>query len=127
MDRPPPPGARDNGLRSARYAAVGDLDPRVAGVVLSLLAEEGIAAYVAPTPGAAGGSMELRLPARPLDGLGVDDPGAGRARELLAGRGGEPGAPADIDLDTAWQQVLASLQAGDGGPVPPWPVTEDVD
>src|SRR4051794_22290113 len=127
MDRPLPPGARDNGLRSARYTAVGDLDPRVAGAGLTLLAEEGIAAYAVPTPGAAGGSLELRLPARPLDRLWVDEAQTGRARELLAELEREPGAAAaDVDLDTAWQQGLASLQAGDGSLVPPWPVSEDV-
>lgn len=141
----PRSGTRDNGLRAARYVAVGDLDPRVAEALLHTLREEGIAAYVAPTPAARGGYLELRLPAHPSDRLYVDETRATRASDLMsseAGAAGESGrgvgsaamphpsaslqSPAEVELDAAWQQVLVSLQTPSTAPVPPWPVAEDL-
>jgi len=115
-------GTRDNGLRCANYAAAADLDPRVADAMLGILRDAGIAAYASPTPAATGGYMEARLPSRPTDRLWVDDQQVDRARELIAAEDAtEP------DVDAAWQQVLASLQSPSTSPVPPWPVSEDVD
>ena len=79
----PRSGARDNGLRCASYAAVGDLDPRIADALLETLRDEGIAAYAMPTPVDPG-----RLPrdqrAGPLtDRLYADAEHTERARELL--------------------------------------------
>ena len=114
-------GARDNGLRCGGYVAVADLDPRVVDALLSVLRDAGIAAYAAPTPASTGGAMESRLPSRPIDRLWVDDQQVTRAKDLVAEQTREP------DIDAAWQQVLASLQSPSSSPVPPWPVTEDVD
>lgn len=136
MDLGPRPGSRDNGLRAARYVAVADLDPRIADALLSALRDEGIAAYAAPTPAVSGGYMELRLPSRPIDRLWVDESGLPRARALVAAE--EQTGPAETDaprpeeaptpdLESAWQDVLASLQSKAASPVPPWPVSEDVD
>ena len=116
-------GTRDNGLRCAGYAAVADLDPRVADALLPVLRDAGIAAYVVPTPATTGGAMESRLPSRPVDRLWVDDQQVARAKDLVADQTRE----AEPDIDTAWQQVLASLQSPSSSPVPPWPVSEDVD
>ena len=116
-----PRGSRDNGLRCAGYAAVADLDPRIVDALLTVLREEGIAAYAAPTPATTGGAMETRLPSRPIDRLWVDDGQVARAKALVAEQTREP------DIDTAWQQVLASLQSPSNAAVPPWPVSEDVD
>jgi hypothetical protein len=114
-------GARDNGQRCGGYVAVADLDPRVVDALLSVLRDAGIAAYAAPTPASTGGAMESRLPSRPIDRLWVDDQQVTRAKDLVAEQTREP------DIDAAWQQVLASLQSPSNSPVPPWPVTEDVD
>jgi hypothetical protein len=113
--------ARDNGLRCGGYLPVADLDPRVADSLLPVLRDAGIAAYAAPTPASTGGVMESRLPSRPIDRLWVDDQQVTRAKELVADQTREP------DIDAAWQQVLASLQSTSTAPVPPWPVSEDVD
>jgi hypothetical protein len=114
-------GARDNGLRCGGYVAVADLDPRVVDALLSVLRDAGIAAYAAPTPASTGGAMESRLPSRPIDRLWVDEQQVTRAKDLVAEHTREP------DIDDAWQQVLASLQSPSNSPVPPWPVTEDLD
>jgi hypothetical protein len=114
-------GTRDNGLRCGGYVPVADLDPRVVDALLSALRDAGIAAYAAPTPASTGGAMESRLPSRPIDRLWVDDQQVARAKDLVAEQTREP------DIDAAWQQVLASLQSPSTAPVPPWPVTEDVD
>jgi hypothetical protein len=125
----PRPGSRDNGLRCGGYAAVADLDPRVADALLDALRSEGIAAYAAPTPGAPGYYMETRLPSRPIDRLWVDDQRLERARELVAAETSEHTEPAseDKDLDTAWQEVLASLRATPSTESGSWPVREDVE
>jgi hypothetical protein len=117
-------GKRDNGLRCAGYTPVRDLDPRVAHALLPALAAHGIAAYVEPTPGQRGGYLEVRLPTNPSARLYVDQEQVARANEVI-GSHDEP--PVEPDLDTAWENVLASLRAPATSPVPPWPVTEDVD
>ena len=105
-------GTRDNGLRCASYVAVTDVDPRIADALLRELRDSGIAAYAAPTPATSGGYMELRLPERPLDRVWVDESLAERARAIVA---------RETDFDTAWQQVLTSLQSTPGPPMPAWP------
>lgn len=116
-------GTRDNGLRCANYAAVADLDPRVADALLAALREEGIAAYAAPTA-VTGGAMESRLPDRPIDRLWVDDSRVDRARHLVDQESASQVAAPDPDFETAWQQVLASLQATPGPASPSWPDEE---
>jgi hypothetical protein len=120
-------GNRDNGLRCANYAPVADLDPRIVDTLLDALRDEGIAAYAAPTPAVAGGAMELRLPSRPIDRLWVDDTQLARAKDLVDRESSGPPVPApasgptDIDFESAWQGVLASLQATPGAETPSWP------
>lgn len=119
-------GTRDNGLRCANYTPVADLDPRVVDALLATLRDEGIAAYASPTPAAAGGAMELRLPSRPIDRLWVDDTQVGRAKDLVERESSDREAPAeslprDDDFESAWQQVLASLQSTPGPAPPSWP------
>jgi hypothetical protein len=122
-------GSRDNGLRCANYTPVADLDPRIVDVLLTTLRDEGIAAYATPTPAAAGGAMEVRLPSRPIDRLWVDDTQVARAKDLIeresSQREDAPEAlPADNDFESAWQQVLASLQSTPGPATPSWPEEE---
>jgi hypothetical protein len=113
----PRSGARDNGLRCAGYAAVGDLDPRIADALLETLRGEGIAAYVTPTPTARGGYLEMHPSSRMTDRLYADIEHTERARELLPATDAAP----EIDFDSAWQQVLHSLQSGGDEPMPQWP------
>jgi hypothetical protein len=136
---PPRGSTRDNGLRCANYVAISEIDPRVADSLLSALRDAGIAAYAAPATGVLGGAMELRMPSRPIDRLWVDDQQVDRAREVVAGEEADGASDADAaaasmtaagepaDIDAAWQQVLASLQSPSASPVPPWPVSEDID
>ena len=134
---PPRGSTRDNGLRCANYIAISEIDPRVADSLLSALRDAGIAAYAAPAGGTLGGAMELRMPSRPVDRLWVDDQQVERAREIVAGEERDTTTGGDVvpstttgdtlDIDAAWQQVLASLQSPSASPVPPWPVSEDVD
>jgi hypothetical protein len=114
-------GSRDNGLRCANYTPVADLDPRVVDALLATLRDEGIAAYAAPTPAATGGAMEVRLPSRPIDRLWVDDTQVARAKDLVDRESSERPAPEDVDFESAWQQVLVSLQATPGPATPTWP------
>lgn len=118
-------GTRDNGLRCANYTPVADLDPRVVDALLATLRDEGIAAYAAPTPAAAGGAMELRLPSRPVDRLWVDDTQVARAKDLVSRESSDQPAPEDIDFESAWQQVLASLHATPGPAAPSWPEDDE--
>jgi hypothetical protein len=117
----PRSGARDNGLRCANYVMVGDLDPRVADSLLETLRDEGIAAYVTPTPAAQGGFLETRHSSRMTDRLYADAERTDRARELLP----PPDPAAEIDFDSAWQQVLQSLQSPTDGTSASWPSSED--
>ena len=119
-------GSRDNGLRCANYAPVADLDPRIVDVLLSTLRDEGIAAYATPTPAATGGAMEVRLPSRPIDRLWVDDTQVARAKDLVERESSQrddraESLPVDNDFESAWQQVLASLQSTPGPATPSWP------
>jgi hypothetical protein len=65
--------------------------------------------------------MEVRLPSRPVDRLWVDDTQLVRAKDLVDRESAEVPAPADVDFESAWQQVLASLQATPGPATPSWP------
>jgi hypothetical protein len=114
-------GTRDNGLRCANYTPVADLDPRVVDALLATLRDEGIAAYAGPTPAATGGAMEVRLPSRPIDRLWVDDTQVARAKDLVSREQSQQPAPEDLDFESAWQQVLASLHATPGPAAPSWP------
>jgi hypothetical protein len=130
----PRSGARDNGLRCAGYVALGDLDPRVADAMLEALRDHGIAAYVTPTPGTRGGYLEVRLPAELTNRLFVDGSKLAQARELVGIERAEERTPEppveavadDRDLETAWQQLLVSLQTPSSAVAPTWPSSEDV-
>jgi hypothetical protein len=118
----PRSGSRDNGLRCANYVMVGDLDPRIADSLLETLREEGIAAYVTPTPSSQGGFLETRRPSKMTDRLYADAERTERAHELLPA----PDPTGDIDFDSAWQQVLQSLQSPTDGTTTSWPSSEDM-
>ncbi len=187
----PPPGRRDNGLPSASWGALVDLDPRLSEALLASLAEAGVAAYVEPAGGHNALTRASQLPARPLDRLWVDPVRADQARAVVGAevrdltallaeqdpnatahglvqpvprsaghrvltppdlpgppRGASsqsptppppepldpPPPPADAspagepeDPDAAWQRIVAGYDQEAAHPVPPWPVSEDVD
>lgn len=124
----PKPGGRDNGLRATRYAAVGDLDPRVAEAMLDRLLFEGIAAYVVPTPSDRGGYLEMRPTSNVTDRLYVDETRLTDASGLVAAEHVEvtPTSTEALELDDAWQQVLSSLRSSPSDAERPWPAAEDV-
>ena len=175
----PPPGRKDNGLPSADWGALVDLDPRLSEALLSSLAQAGVAAYVEPAGGQHAITRASQLPARPMDRLWVDPVRADAARAvvgaevrdlttLLAEQ--EPGATAHglvqpvprsgthrvlpppelpgppavhappapdipaapepaaaVDPDEAFRSIVAGFDTASDHPVPPWPVSEDVD
>ena len=51
MDLPAPSGRRDNGLHSADWGALVDLDPRLSEALLSSLASADVPAFVEPAGG----------------------------------------------------------------------------
>lgn len=116
-------GRRDNGLSAEHYVVLADLDPRVADALLSDLAEAGIAAYVVPTPGKRGGYLETHLPTRHTDRVFVDARAERGAHTLLD----SATATTDLDEDAAWREIVESFAAPSAEPVPPWPVSEDLD
>lgn len=65
-------GRRDNGLDATDWRAIEDLDPRVSGEVLDLLASHGIPAYVQPAVDVDPVTRSTTLPSRPADRLYVD-------------------------------------------------------
>jgi hypothetical protein len=146
----PRSGSRDNGLRCAGYIAVGDLDPRVADALLDTLRSEGIAAYVVPSPRVQGGWLEISAPGQLTDRLYADAERADRAGELLTQEQGDtapqeqPTGPSrpplvaplsttseddspEIDFDSAWNQLLGSLQSTASSTTRPWPASEEVE
>lgn len=80
----PTPGRRDNGLGSAEWGALVDLDPRLSEALLDSLAAEGVPAYVEPALGVDTVSRATTHPGRPLDRLWVDPAYADLARGVVA-------------------------------------------
>ncbi|HMC71556.1 MAG TPA: hypothetical protein VKJ07_20530 [Mycobacteriales bacterium] len=121
-------GARDNGLRAGNYVQVRELDPRVADDVLLTLRDHGIAAYVMPAEGTVGGSMETRLPTRPMARLYVDDQRVEDARRLVDEEPAHLSSEkeASPDFESSWQQVLTSLQSSPAQMTAPWPEREEL-
>ena len=76
-------GRRDNGLQSADWGAMVDVDPRLSEALLTSLAEAGVAAYVEPALGSNTFTRAATHPERPLDRLWVDPDRADKAREVV--------------------------------------------
>jgi hypothetical protein len=78
------PGRRSNGLASADWGALVDLDPRLSEALLDRLASAGVAAYVEPAGGTSDAlSRATPMPGRPLDRLWVDPGRADAARAVV--------------------------------------------
>jgi hypothetical protein len=124
---------RGNGLSAEAYIAVADLDPRTADLLLAELAERGVAAYAAdsPDPGPRGQVDRLYVDAsaeevvrsmidRQLDGTGGSSgPGAGSA----AGTDD----PGELDIDSAFADIVAGFHQTDAPGVGRWSADEDLD
>ena len=83
MDDSPARGRRGNGLQSADWGALVDLDPRLSEALLASLASAGVAAYVEPALGSNTFTRAATLPDRPLDRLWVDPSRADSARAVV--------------------------------------------
>lgn len=123
-----PAGVRANALQAGYFTLLQEVDHRVADAVLDALEDAGVAAYVEPAPPAARqGYIEPRY-TTPQDRLYVD-----RDRRDVAGSvvtAELPGMLAElepIDHDAAFADIVAGWDSPADGPVPPWPVTEDLD
>ena len=83
---PPEPGSsrRSNGLPSAEWGALVDLDPRLSEALLDSLAAVGVPAYVEPAHDVDTVSRATTHPKRPLDRLWVDPDRAGQARDIVS-------------------------------------------
>ena len=84
MDVPAPSGRRDNGLHSADWGALVDLDPRLSEALLSSLASADVPAFVEPAGGLDARTRAAQLPDRPLHRLWVDPSKADTARTVVA-------------------------------------------
>lgn len=133
----------DNGLPAASYVPLADVDPPLAQHVLEVLKDAGVAAYAEPLAGEKGPYQEVRPPDRPTTRVYVDRSARVRAREVVGST--LPGLRAEFladaaaradrrdvaqaEVDAAWAEIVAAYDAPatDLGPVPPWPVQEDVE
>ena len=79
-----PDGRRDNGLPSAEWGALVDVDPRLSEALLASLADEGVPAYVEPATDVDSYTRASVLPKRPLDRLWVDPARAEAARDVVS-------------------------------------------
>jgi hypothetical protein len=107
-------GGRDNGLHAAQYAALADLDPRLADAMLDALRDRGVAAYTTPVSGTTGPYLDVQLPDRPLDRLWVDATATEPARMVLRsalpellGAAGTPASATATDEDAVWRAIVA--------------------
>lgn len=130
---------RSNALSAATFAPLLDVDPRVVEPLLDSLEDAGIAAYAQPRTHRApfGGELEAgRFDPALREQLWVDGAQRDLAATVVATE--LPGllaelhaAPArdvaDADPDEAFAAIVARFADEPAGPVPPWPVSEDVD
>lgn len=80
----PGPSKRDNGLPSAEWGALVDVDPRLSEALLDSLAAVGVPAYVEPARDVDTVSRATTHPKRPLDRLWVDPDREGQARDIVS-------------------------------------------
>jgi len=83
QDSPERRPGRSNGLPAQEWAAVADLDPRIADDVLITLHANGIAAYVEPTPDGDDIVVDEQIPRRVTDRLFADSAAGEQARGIV--------------------------------------------
>lgn len=117
-------GRRDNGLDAADYVPLVDLDSRVGEEFLDALGLAGIAAYLQPTVSS---SEESTTPL--VDQLWVDRDHADDARQMLTALELDSDEfdtvePDDLDIEAAWEQIVAGFHTTSDVSDPPWPSAE---
>lgn len=127
----PARGRRDNGLDAHDFIPLIDVDPRVGEHLLDVLALAGIAAYLQPSSDLNPIVRSTELPSRPTDRLWADRRYENEARNLLAQHEpdaavtDEPDAKPDLDVDAAWEQIIAGYDDPPPGAAPTWPASEE--
>lgn len=129
----PARGRRDNGLDARDFVPLVDVDPRVGEHLLSVLALAGIAAYLQPSSDLNPVIRSTTLPSRPTDRLWADRRYANEARNILAEHEreatdvtGEPDESSDdLDVDAAWEQIVAGYNSPADTTAGSWPAAED--
>jgi hypothetical protein len=111
-------GRRDNGIDAADFAAVGDLDPRLAEHLLDLLGARGIAAYLQPSMDVNPITRSSTVPARPTDRLYADRAHLGTARDLLRRLVAEE--------DATFEGIVAGFDRPVDPTTAPWPAAENL-
>ena len=81
-----PVAGRDNGLSAATYAALADVEPRLADVLLEVFRDEGIAAYAEPAGTRSASDLSMPRVAGAMDRLFVDSGERLRARDVFDAR-----------------------------------------
>jgi hypothetical protein len=112
---------RHNGLAAARYSVLRDVEPQAVDGILDRLRDEGIAAFVEPSPGRRGPYGETILPSQPTDRLHVDADRVDEARVAVADH------LRALHDEIAWAGIIADFDAPTDEPVARWPASEDVD
>lgn len=112
---------RDNGLPASSYARLMDVETHVVDGLLERLADEGVAAYVAPASGRRGPYGDTVLPESPSDSVYVDSDRRDQARTVAERY------LADVRDELAWAGILAAYDEPNLDVVPRWPASEDID
>jgi hypothetical protein len=115
---------RDNGLTAPSYVRLDDVDTHLVDELLDRLAQNGVAAYSAPSVGRQGPYGDVVPPPGPSDSVYVDTEHRDRARAVT------DTYLREIRDELAWSDIVAGFDSepdGSDGGVPRWPVSEDVD
>lgn len=123
-----PAGVRANALAAGFFTLLREVDHRVADAILDSLEDAGVAAYVEPAPPAAREGYTQPRFTTPLDRLYVDRDRRDLAAGVVAAE--LPGMLAELepaDHDALFDEIVAGFDTPTAGPVPPWPVHEDLD
>lgn len=112
-------GRRDNGIDAADFAAIGDLDPRLAEHLLDLLGARGIAAYLQPSMDINPITRSSTVPARPTDRLYADRAHLSTAREFLRRLVSE-------EEDATFEGIVAGFDRPVDPTAASWPAAEDL-
>jgi hypothetical protein len=119
-------GRLNNGLDAALWTPLRDVDPGVGELLLDVLRDAGIAAYLEPAADVSPYTRTVFLPSPPADRLFVDRARGTEARELVdrnADENAKPRPPErervrrDLDEDAEWRRIVAAFEAEHGAMV----------
>jgi hypothetical protein len=115
---------RDNGLTATSYVRLDDVETHLVDELLDRLAQNGVAAYSAPSVGRRGPYGDTVPPLGPSDSVYVDTEQRERARAVT------DTYLREFQDELAWSDIVAGFDtepdSSEGG-VPRWPVSEDID